>query len=618
MDLDYSDNAGTSWSVLDSNQVNDGAYLWDISGLPNGSDYLVRIIATDTTGLSDSDNSDATFAILHIGAITGTVSEAKGVIEGAIVIAVGPETRSDTTDAGGHYIIEGLSVGSYDVTAYAPGYHSSTQQGMAVTSADTTVVDFALATRTYWTILDDFSDVQGKDDWFYGYTHDGGPYALMTEYGVHPADTLWSVDWLAPAPQYFTCMSRDFMHGNGLITSAGRTPADQEAVLRWVSPIHAVVQCSGHVEKSTINLASNGVDWFIRHGETAVFSGYLAGDDSVGFDYTELVLVTVGDSIDFVLNSHESEDHSDGTCYSVMIEVASVEPSVTITYPNGGETLTDSVTIIWTATDLNPGETSLLIVDLDYSADAGSNWAAIDSNQTNDGSHLWDISGLPDGSDYLVRITVTDTTSLSDSDTSDAVFTISNTGAIAGTVGQAKAPIEGAVVTAVGPETKSDTTDAGGGYIIEMLQPGLYDVTATADGYDPEIENGISVAAAETTTVDFLLTQIAVTPPEAVQDLTVTLAGLDLMFAWSAVTVDTSGTSIVVDLYRVYRDTVIDFFPGPVPLDSTVDLEYLDTTGVVGNTTVHYYYVITAVAGGKESEPSNQVGEFDRTLPSGP
>jgi immune inhibitor A len=102
-------------------------------------------------------------------------------------------------------------------------------------------------------------------------------------------------------------------------------------------------------------------------------------------------------------------------------------PSVSVTYPNGGETLTGSATITWTATDPDPGETALLSIDLDFSSNDGGSWMPIASGESNDGAYDWDISGLSDGSDYLVRATATDTSGLNDTDESDAVFTILNT-----------------------------------------------------------------------------------------------------------------------------------------------------------------------------------------------
>jgi hypothetical protein len=108
-----------------------------------------------------------------------------------------------------------------------------------------------------------------------------------------------------------------------------------------------------------------------------------------------------------------------------------------------------------------------------------------------------------------------------------------------------------------------------------------------------------------------------VAPPEAVDDLTATLSETDIVLQWSAVTTDTSGAPLVVDLYRVYRDTVPDFTPG-TPLDSTAGLMFTDNTGVVGDTGKHYYYVIVAVHEGDTSAPSNTVGEHDRGLIAGP
>jgi agmatine deiminase len=105
--------------------------------------------------------------------------------------------------------------------------------------------------------------------------------------------------------------------------------------------------------------------------------------------------------------------------------------------------------------------------------------------------------------------------------------------------------------------------------------------------------------------------------PVPVSDLTVTLSGDDLRLEWSAVTVDGFGTPLMVDQYRIYRDTGGFLKPSSQPLDSTEALFYVDTSGVVGDTLVHYHYAVTAVCGGRESGISRQVGEFDRDLNKG-
>lgn len=101
--------------------------------------------------------------------------------------------------------------------------------------------------------------------------------------------------------------------------------------------------------------------------------------------------------------------------------------------------------------------------------------------------------------------------------------------------------------------------------------------------------------------------------PAAVEDLKITLSGSDLYLDWSPVTKDKSGHPLLVDYYRVFRDTCRYCIPGAkVLIDSTTELFYLDTScGKVGDTQNNCCYYVTAVAGGLESDPSNEVGEFD-------
>jgi hypothetical protein len=161
-----------------------------------------------------------------------------------------------------------------------------------------------------------------------------------------------------------------------------------------------------------------GTDWYTIDTSQANDSSYFWDMSEVPDSYNHLIRLTARDTV-----GNRRSDISD----AVFIKYNPDPPEVTVTHPNGGETVGDSVTLVWTATDSDPGETSLLAVDLDYSPDAGATWLAIDSDQANNGFYFWDIFGLVDSTSYLIRVTVTDTSGLSDFDVSDAVFTIWNT-----------------------------------------------------------------------------------------------------------------------------------------------------------------------------------------------
>jgi len=258
---------------------------------------------------------------------------------------------------------------------------------------------------------------------------------------------------------------------------------------------------------------------------------------------------------------------------------------------------------------------------LDYSTFLGGTSWEYGYGIAQDGSGNVHLSGTTNSSDFPTTAGAFDDSLDGYSDTWVAKLNIGvvvTYGAIAGNVSEdGGGPIAGAIVTATGPSSGFDTTDISGNYIIEALLPGSYDVTATAAGYYPDTQNGVTVIADDTTAVDFLLNPIEVAPPEAVDDLAIALSKTDLVLQWSAVTTDTSGNPLVVDLYRLYRDTVAYFTAGLTPLDSTVDLSYTDSTGVVGDIGTQHYYIVTAVSGGNESESSNMVGEFDRSLEDG-
>lgn len=95
----------------------------------------------------------------------------------------------------------------------------------------------------------------------------------------------------------------------------------------------------------------------------------------------------------------------------------------------------------------------------------------------------------------------------------------------------AGAIVAGATVVANGPQgARATTTDASGQYLIEFLNPGSYDVTATAQGFQPVTQRAVNVRLGTRVTLNLALAPMA----EAEETITITAA---------APTVDTGTTS---------------------------------------------------------------------------
>ena len=106
-----------------------------MSGYYDGVEYNVSVSENVTTTVD--------FALQPIvGWIDGTVTDAstEDPIVGATIIVNGYSTTTDDT---GYYKIE-IAPGTYNVTASADGYESSSQTDIIVTAGNTTQVDFEL------------------------------------------------------------------------------------------------------------------------------------------------------------------------------------------------------------------------------------------------------------------------------------------------------------------------------------------------------------------------------------------------------------------------------------------------------------------------------------------
>ena len=99
-----------------------------------------------------------------------------------------------------------------------------------------------------------------------------------------------------------------------------------------------------------------------------------------------------------------------------------LDPTVAVTYPNGGEVLVaaTSAELTWTASD-NTGVTA---VDLLLSRDGvGGTYETIASGIANSGSHAWTVT-LPASENCWLRVVAHDAAGNAGSDVSDALFAI--------------------------------------------------------------------------------------------------------------------------------------------------------------------------------------------------
>ncbi|MEA2053617.1 MAG: triple tyrosine motif-containing protein [Candidatus Thermoplasmatota archaeon] len=101
-------------------------------------------------------------------------------------------------------------------------------------------------------------------------------------------------------------------------------------------------------------------------------------------------------------------------------------PVVEALYPNGKENVSGVVTIKWNATD-NHDPANLLKATIKYSVDGGVSWQTMVANAENTGEYQWNTADLEDGHNYLIKISVKDSSNNQGTDTSNSTFTLDNT-----------------------------------------------------------------------------------------------------------------------------------------------------------------------------------------------
>ncbi|MBN1401227.1 MAG: hypothetical protein JXA74_10345 [Anaerolineae bacterium] len=444
IDLYYSDNAGQAWLPLAEGLPNTGFFSWQVSFLPSGGQYRVRVVARDGHH-SVAAESDDTFSIGEcVYRLVSLTSPTPGErVSGLQLVRWAELThdsqasvslamrRSGSTEW--DTLVEGLNEGFYlwDTRQVDDGIYDlriSLGTGPCATS-DTTLAPITVANGTNSPPHVELLAPQGGEVWF-------GLHAITWDAWDPDGDPITatlSVS-LDGGPTWDRLATVDASLGRYLwdthVYSAGRSYVvrirvnDGQAVASDVSP-GAVILGHQTSHPPHITLLSPGSDgrlsadgmlsWLAddADGDALSVDIALSQDGGLTYDTVARDLANLGE--------YSLADHLDSRrVYRVRVqarddlyttEVTSAPLAIgvpegqrielAIEAPQEGESWSGQQTIRWRAAD--PTRQSLSVT-IESSSDGGLSWQPMAASLTGEDAYAWDTTQVPNGT-YRVRIT---------------------------------------------------------------------------------------------------------------------------------------------------------------------------------------------------------------------
>ncbi len=436
--IEYSINTGVSWIEIQSSVSNEGSYEWTIPDTPS-IHCLVRV--SDIDGYP-SDVSDAVFSIYLPPSITVTSPN------GGETWGVGSSHSITWTTTGfvGNVKIEySINSGSswMEIVSSTPN-DGSYNWTIPDTPSDNCLVRVSETDGDPYDVSDEVFTIyfppsitvtspNGGETWEAGFsypitwTSSGSVGNVKIEYSIN-SGASWievvsstpndgSYNWTIPDNPSDTCLVRvsetdgqpsDISDGPFTIFLPSITviyPNGRESLS--VGSAHEITWTStGTIASVMIEYSTDGgITWKVIVNSTKNDGKYnwVVPDDPSGS-----CLVRI-EGID---KDGGPWDISNGEFFIEPVK----SPGITITSPNGGETLNAGSThkITWTSSG------KIDNVKIECSLDSGTSWTELITSTPNDGSYVWNITGASSET-CLVRVSDSDG---EPSDTSDGVFSI--------------------------------------------------------------------------------------------------------------------------------------------------------------------------------------------------
>lgn len=446
VDLYYSDNGGLIWYPLAEDLRDSGYYVWQVSFLPPGGSYRLKVVARDAYFV----RQDEGHGLIKLGDDQPPPIELLAPVAGASLSGVWPirwwtvgvppqDTEIDilTRIAGWDQwlpLAEGLqpedsylwdtrrySNGTYDllVRALLGGQRSLTRvvSSLRVHNQDEQPPRLELRSPLggeFWAGMHEIRWLaQGEPGHALQATievsPDGGRnWRALATVDAAQGRYLWQTrDWPA-GHQYLARVTIS----DGEATTMATSPGAFSLIGQGTAPPHIILTSPG---PSGALLGDALITWIAEDadGDPLLIDIALSADGGRTWQTLAERLLNTGE---YALENPLASDGvyqvalmaSDGT-HRVGVRSASFagapaerrRPHVRLEAPAGSATLTGRVEIRWLATD--PAGLRLQIA-LAYSADGGHTWAPIAAGLENSGAHLWDTRSLPNGV-YWLRLT---------------------------------------------------------------------------------------------------------------------------------------------------------------------------------------------------------------------
>lgn len=162
----------------------------------------------------------------------------------------------------------------------------------------------------------DFSGTQGQGSWHYGYFENPANGRVFVPFSNF-SNATWTPDQFV-----WTEIGPTLVHPNGLNGNTGREAVEQWVVRRWVSDTEGLISITGSIARFQSNTNGNGVIARIFVDDNEVWTLIVSNEATTPIDMALTTQVSVGSTVDFVVDPRDRDDGADATHFSVQLQCA--------------------------------------------------------------------------------------------------------------------------------------------------------------------------------------------------------------------------------------------------------------------------------------------------------